>query len=91
MPTIIIKREKEKGDLTLELKDPDFDVYRMAIMAYQGATGASRDKLAAGKIVLELCCTSGLPEVKKDKKAFISACMDAVDLLEFYDTEVKKN
>jgi hypothetical protein len=90
MPEILIKRDEQKGDLVLKLKEPDFDVYRMAIMAYQSNSGKG-DKLAAGKIIIEICCTEGLDELKKDKVAFVSACLDAVDLLEFYHTEVKKN
>jgi hypothetical protein len=94
MPDIIVKRGN-KGDLTIKLREPDFDVYRIAIMAYQSNSGKG-DKLAAGKVILESCCADDealkvLADIKKDVKAFASACLDAVDLLEFYDTEVKKN
>jgi len=88
MHEIIIKRGKNKP-IVVKLKEPDFDVYRIAIMAYQSISGEG-DKLAAGKIVLETCCTEGLDELRKDQKAFISACLEAVGLLTFYDTEVKK-
>lgn len=84
---IIVKRPK--GDVTLKLKEPDFDTYRMAIMAVQSESGKA-DQLAAGKIYLEICCTEGLEEVKKDNKAFISACLEAYNLLTLYETEVKK-
>ena len=52
--------------ITIKLREPTFDVYRMAIMAFQTLSGKG-DQLAAGKIVLETCAIDSLENIKKDE------------------------
>lgn len=85
---LIIKRPQ--GNIEIKLREPGFDEYRLAIMAWQSNSGKG-DKLAAGEVVLKTCCIEGLKELEKDKKAYISACLEAVELITFYDSEIKKN
>ena len=85
----IIVKLPEGKEAKCILREPNFEVYGMAMVAGTNSTGKFNE-IAAGKFVLDTCWVEGDEIIKKDTKAYVSAAWEAYDLISIYTAELKK-
>ena len=90
--------KKAAYELTVKGDDKDYKCKlckpKMAVietaMAFIIPTRGEPQYFQAGKIIINSCWVSGDEEIREDDQLFMSACMQAYELVEMKDTSLKK-
>ncbi len=86
---IITVKVSEKESYKCELREPEFEelAHALALMSMEGG----RVNLGrAGRFIIESCWVSGDKKIKTDAKILLSASLEAAELIEIFETEIKK-
>lgn len=94
------KEVAKKGDYTLtvgdkscQLREPNRSEYGRVISMVTPMAGREPDFVKAGEILLNSCWVSGDHSMKNHEnvKLNVTACINAIGLLDLYESELKKN